>query len=199
MVQEGKFREDLYHRLNVIRITTTPLRDREGDLSDLARLFTFQIGGANFKISGKAIQSLKDYDWPGNIRELRNVIERAVISARRKKSNQIEFEDVILYHPREDALYRMRKLEAGMPASLQDLSPMKYKEFLDSLEREYFKSALELTFGNVLELVNRIGLSRSTVFKKLKDLGISTNEAKKIGLTSKSRNLDTGPKQETLN
>lgn len=173
MVREGKFREDLYHRLNVINIATTPLRNRRGDIEDLSRVFTVQVGGPNFKITDKAIKALRDYDWPGNIRELRNAIERAVIACKRRKSCEIGIDDVAAMTMADDVAQRSRKLEASLPKELLELSSRHYDEFRESLEREYLKTALELLDGNVTELANRLGLARSTAFKKLKDLNVS--------------------------
>jgi DNA-binding NtrC family response regulator len=194
MVREGKFREDLYHRLNVVRISTTPLRHRLSDISDLAIMFTLQIGGANFKISEHAIRALKDYDWPGNIRELRNAIERAVISAKRRKSSEIKFDDITVHSAPETTLQRMRKLEASLPIQLSDLSPNNFRDFLESLEREYLKSAIELTGGSAIEISSRLGLARSTKFKKLKQLQI--NDGRKN--TEESKNREIKNKNEGL-
>lgn len=173
MVKEGKFREDLYHRLNVINISTTPLRDRSGDISDLSKLFTLQIGGSNFKIADKAIKALKEYDWPGNIRELRNALERAVIATRRRKSFEILFEDVNVSRPGETLSQRTRKLEASLPSEISDLTPEHYRDFLELLEREYLRTALELAKGSATELSRRLGIARSTTFKKLIELKIT--------------------------
>lgn len=196
MVKDGKFREDLYHRLNVMRIETTPLRLRASDIPDLAKLFTLQIGGASFKIQDKAVKALTDYEWPGNIRELRNTIERAVISARRRKSFEIQFDDVTIHKPAEDAFYRMKKLEATLPSSSAELSPDAFRDFMESMQREYFETALELCNGNAETLANTLGLGRSTVFKKLRELGVGS----KRGFTIKtkefsivSRNADDLP------
>lgn len=172
MVREGKFREDLYHRLNVIHVPTTPLRERLEDISDLAKLFTLQIGGSNFKITDAAIRALQDYDWPGNIRELRNSIERAIIATRRRKSTEITAVDVAMKRPMETIAQRSRKLEFGLPVQISDLSRDHYDDFLRAAEREYFKSALELSNGNVVAMGQRLGISRSTAFKKLKDLQV---------------------------
>lgn len=171
MVGEGKFREDLFHRLNVVRIATTPLRTRMIDVPDLAKMFTLQIGGSQFKISDPAIRALADYDWPGNIRELRNALERAVISARKRKSNEITFDDITISEPVHQRSYRIRKIEAFLPLEASDLSPKKYRDFLETCEREYLKSALDTVDGRADELASRIGLGRSTVFKKLRALG----------------------------
>jgi DNA-binding NtrC family response regulator len=172
MVKAGKFREDLYHRLNVVRVTTTPLRSRTSDIADLAQLFTLQVGGAPFKITDRAIKVLSEYDWPGNIRELRNAIERAIISARRRKSFKVDFDDVTIHSALVDANYRQKKIEASFPSEISELSPKSFKEFSESLEKEYFETALELMNGNVEALANTLGLGRSTVFKKMRELGI---------------------------
>lgn len=173
MIRDGKFREDLYHRLNVVRITTTPLRNRAADIGDLAKMFTLQVGGPHFKISDRAIRELKNYDWPGNIRELRNSIERAIIAAKRRKSNEIEFEDVAVQNPSDNVLQRMRKIEANLPMEIGELTPSHYREFLRELEREYLKIAMDLTEGSATEVARRLGLARSTAFHKLKDLRVS--------------------------
>jgi DNA-binding NtrC family response regulator len=141
------------------------------DVGDLAKIFTLQIGGANFKISDRAIHALSSYDWPGNIRELRNAVERAVISARKRRVTEISFDDVSISTSIKDAAYRIRKLESALPRKLSDLTPEKYQEFLEDVEREYLNSALEAADGSAAEVANRIGLGRSTVFKKLKTLG----------------------------
>lgn len=180
MIREGKFREDLYHRLNVVAIETTPLRERPSDISDLAKLFTLQIGGPNFKISDRAIKSLKDYDWPGNIRELRNAVERALIATRRRKSLELSVEDVTVNRSAESLGQRTRKLESSLPSDLSDLTPNHYGEFLELLEKEYLKTALELTNGSATELSRRLGLARSTTFKKLKELKLS-DELPRLG------------------
>lgn len=171
MVKQGRFREDLFHRLNVIRLSTTPLRNRMADIPDLAKVFTLQIGGPNFKISDRAIRALHDYDWPGNVRELRNALERAVISARKRKSSELIFEDISFGQSTNDINYRIRKIESSLPVRTSDLTPEKYREFLETMEREYFACGLETVEGGAIDLANRIGIGRSTIFKKLKSLG----------------------------
>jgi len=176
MVAQGKFREDLFHRLNVVRIATTPLRARMSDISDLAKSFTFQIGGSSFKISDPAIKALGDYDWPGNIRELRNALERAVILARKRKSTEIIFDDISISEPVNDTSYRIRKIEASLPLEASDLSPAAYRSFLEVAEKEYLISALDAVNGSAVELATRIGVGRSTIFKKLRILGCGLKE-----------------------
>lgn len=175
MVEKGTFREDLYHRLNVVRIQTTPLRHRMEDISDLAKLFVLQIGGSNFSIDDKAIRALKNYDWPGNIRELRNAIERACISVRKRFSEAISFDDVAISTVKDNA-YRVRRLASGLPEKVTDLTPEKYKEFLESATNEYFSAALQVVNGNISELARRIGIGRSTAFRRTQDLNTSERE-----------------------
>lgn len=178
MVRSGQFREDLYHRLNVIRIATTPLRDRMVDLPHLAKLFTLQIGGANFKISSAAISALSDYEWPGNIRELRNAIDRALISARRRNSTEILFEDINIGNGGDSLIYRLRRIEANLPSNSSDLSPSSYADFLNLAHREYLKSGIEATRGNLVELANRLGVSRATIFRRVSDLGLKVKDGR---------------------
>ena len=90
LVAQGKFREDLYFRLAVFPIKTVPLRERTEDIPDLVQFFLLKLGDSRFSISQEALKYLQRQQWPGNIRELRNVVERAVIQAKRKNSTSIE-------------------------------------------------------------------------------------------------------------
>jgi DNA-binding NtrC family response regulator len=172
MVKEGKFREDLYHRLNVVCIATTPLRYRSSDIVDLARLFTLQIGGPNFKISDTAVRALKDYDWHGNIRELRNAVERAVIACRRRKSTTLNYEDISVRRSADVFGRRTRKFEECLPRDASEISRQHYEDFMKLVEREYFQSALEHLDGDTESLARQLGIARSTAFKKVKDLQV---------------------------
>lgn len=176
MIKSGEFREDLYHRLNVVWIRTTPLRFRMNDVGDLARFFTLQIGGPAFKVSDHAIAALNDYDWPGNIRELRNSIERAIISARKRKSAEIAFEDISYQNPLDNISYRKRKIEGALPTEPKDVSPDGYRKFFEIAEREYLKSALEAIGGSAEDVAEAIGLGRSTVFRRLRKLGVKAKD-----------------------
>ncbi len=171
MVQKGEFREDLFHRLNVIQIQTTPLRKRNEDIADLSKTFALQIGGPSQKIDQRAIKYLAEYDWPGNIRELRNTIERACISTKRKKTNEITVEDISIFAPK-DSSYQLRKIALSLPETLEELNPDNYKEFFDNAAKEYFSTALNLTNGNISELANKIGIGRSTVHRRILELGL---------------------------
>jgi DNA-binding NtrC family response regulator len=173
LVRKGKFREDLYYRLNVFKIETTPLRKRKIDIPDLAKLFTLQIGGSIFSITDVAVRALSQYEWPGNIRELRNTIERAVIYAKRRSSQAISYDDIVI-RTAEDNDSRMKRLDANLPSDISELTPKQFKNFILAVEKEYLKAALELTDGSATRLAEKIGLARSTMFKHLKDCGIYT-------------------------
>lgn len=178
MVKKGTFREDLYHRLNVVRITTTPLRARMDDIPDIAQLFALQIGGPNFKVNDRAVSALNGYDWPGNIRELRNAIERAVIAARKRGATLIGFDDITVQQTLRGPAYELRKIEAALPRKSVDVTPESYREFLEAAERAYLQSALEVVNGNAEELAQQIDMGRSTIFKKLKNLKCATKSAR---------------------
>ena len=121
-------------------------------------------------------------------------MERAVISARKRKSFTIDFEDVSIDSALSDCNYRLKKLEATFPSNFSELSPKSFKEFSESLEKEYFTSALELADGNIEILATAIGIGRSTAFKKMRELGISvertrTTQAKWSESTNKERSV----------
>jgi DNA-binding NtrC family response regulator len=183
MVRKKQFREDLFYRLNVVRIRTTPLRSRMEDVSDLAKHMALQLGGVSISVSNQAVQRLMQHTWPGNIRELRNTIERSILRARHRVSGQtnsgtplsIEPEDIILDFISGPGA-EIRKLESTLPLDVSDLSEEKYRNFMDAAEREYFLAALNTTKGNAVEAGLRVGMARSTVFRKLALLGISRRQ-----------------------
>jgi DNA-binding NtrC family response regulator len=171
MVRKGTFREDLYHRLAVVLIHTTPLRHRLEDIEDMAEMIRFQLDAPGFTISKHAFARLKTHDWPGNGRELRNVIERALLRARRRNSTTIEAEDIVLDVARGPGA-EIRKLESLLPRVAEDLSEAAYCDYLKAAERQYFLAALEATHDNAIDAGARVGFARSTIFNKLAALGI---------------------------
>lgn len=159
----------------MIRIRLEPLRKRKEDLCDLARFFIFQLAGPEASLSTAALEALTVYDWPGNIRQLKNCIERAVLSAKRRGSLIIEPGDIAI-DPEEESLltsFADSNTHTHPPQELQDLTIEHYRKFLFDSERRYLKTALELCRGNVEVAAAKLGLGRSTVFKKIKELGLS--------------------------
>ncbi len=159
----GRFREDLYYRLCVIPLSLPPLRSRLGDVVPLAEHFVqkFAPRGQKVTLTAKAQERLKAHGWPGNIRELRNVIHRALLL--RKGANLDEADlSFDVAPPREDAV-----------ATVEHVPGMTLEVQLGLLERQVVESALK-RYGNNRERVSKeLGVARSTLFKRLKDWGIT--------------------------
>src|SRR6188768_850302 len=155
-VKEGRFREDLYYRINVIPIRMPPLRDRIEDLPELARLFLDRYKGKFRKpvrgISGSALKILASYWWPGNIRELENLIERLVAVSDKE---WITDEDLPLE-------YHFAKLDATSVAS-----ETRFQEACDTFERNFILRALEKSDWNVTATARYLGISLSTLKHKM--------------------------------
>jgi DNA-binding NtrC family response regulator len=155
-VAAGKFREDLYYRLNVVPIQVPPLRERPEDLPLLITEFLAEFCSREGKVltlSEKALARLLDYAWPGNVRQLRNVIERMVVLARGKTL-----------------------LPAALPAELtgpSEAAPAPTRvTSLRELEEQATRQALEQCGGNKSEVARLLGISRKALYKKLKDFAI---------------------------
>ncbi|MDD2581955.1 MAG: sigma-54 dependent transcriptional regulator [Desulfuromonadaceae bacterium] len=152
----GNFREDLYYRLNVFPVKLPPLRDRRDVLQDLAvffvRMHSRNMGKKLSGISAPAMKALRSYGWPGNIRELQNVIERAVILARG--------EVTVAELP-----------EAIRPS--QDGGPREEGGILKDAERDAIAAALKATVGNRRLAAERLGISRRTLQYRLKEYGMT--------------------------
>lgn len=169
LVAEGKFREDLYFRLNVVQITMPPLRNRKTDIPILVDAFVKEFSKENHKqirdVSPDALQLMLDYDWPGNVRELRATIEHGVVMCNgtritpRHLPPSLRGEEIPMPGP--------RLLGNGAPAAPQpeDLD-------LAKMEQRLIRRALELTDDNRTEAAKLLGLSRRTLQRKLLDLKI---------------------------
>lgn len=169
--QAGEFREDLYFRLNVVPIRVPPLRDRTEDIALLARHFidlaAQENGLAPKRLADDALTSLRGYAWPGNIRELRNVIERMVILS----DGDITLDDV----PEE---VRGTPDEPPSDDSLLDLGGqavpegMTLREFREAVERAFIRKRLIENDWNVSRTATSLGVERTHLHKKMKVLGI---------------------------
>jgi len=152
-VREGSFREDLYFRMAVFTIELPPLRDRTGDVPLLANHFLREFATSSGKeiteISPEAMRLIERYPWPGNIRELRNVIERAVVVC---KGGRITPDDLSFPFG-----YRSEE-EAG--------------ETLESMERRHIRRVLNKTGWNISKAAQVLGIDRTTLYSKIKKHGI---------------------------
>jgi transcriptional regulator with GAF, ATPase, and Fis domain len=159
-VKEGRFREDLFHRLNVIPIVLPPLRERKEDIPALADYFMqrFSVEAKkNFvEITPEAQEKLMGYDWPGNVRELANVIERTVVLGQGPK---IQLQDLA---PR---------ISSAEPSTRSSISS--YRETVDAAKRELVLKALAQTQGNRAAAAKALGLHEKYFLKLIKALGIS--------------------------
>ena len=168
MVQQGKFREDLYYRLNVVSISIPPLRERRVDIRLLADFFLEEIGKRSKKtakrLSSEAFQLLSDYDWPGNVRQLQNEMERAWILS--TDSDEIQ-PSVLSPEVRRGSMFN------GSPAtSSMSGEQVQLKDAIQELERKMIKEALERLDGNKSEAARELGMSRSNLIAKVKEYGL---------------------------
>jgi two-component system response regulator HydG len=171
-VNAGRFRRDLYYRLGVIHIELPPLRERGDDVILLAQHFlqTLQRGQPRVdRFSDEALDRFRTYHWPGNIRELRNAVERAIALAR---THQIEVED--LPTSLDTLLPDSSPTELPPPGSLVGSSSR--EEALDEAERVYLTSLLRDHHGNVSHAAQQAGLSRQGMHKLLKKHGIAASD-----------------------
>jgi DNA-binding NtrC family response regulator len=158
MVRQGTFRPDLYYRLNVIRIELPPLRERSEDIAVLVDHFIRKFSdSARRKVTGiqeEALTALKNYSWPGNIRELEHTIERAVLLGR---GSTVGIDDL----PPQLAACGESAVVLGAALAKQLT--------LRDLEREYIGKVLQTTQGNKTEAARILGVDRTTLYRKLED------------------------------
>ncbi|MGA2316632.1 MAG: PEP-CTERM-box response regulator transcription factor [Thermodesulfobacteriota bacterium] len=154
-ISDGRFREDLYYRIEVVSIDLPPLRKREGDILLLANAFLRKYVAENKKkITGFTKQALREievYGWPGNIRELENRIKRAVIMAEGSRITPMDLELTSSH-----AKYEGKSL----------------KEARDAMERDLVKRAISRNKGNLTKAAEELGLSRPTLYEMMEKLGI---------------------------
>jgi two-component system, NtrC family, response regulator PilR len=170
-MRDGLFREDLYYRLAVVPIPVPPLRDHPEDIPTLCELFLRQASRdlkvPKHDLSPEALKYLMNYSFPGNIRELRNLIERACILS---GSKQIEVEKF----PNAEPQRKLGTLDGGAPGKWVDFLPesVQLREFLGEAEKTLIQRALKETGGAQAEAARRLGLSRSDLSYKLSKYGI---------------------------
>jgi transcriptional regulator with GAF, ATPase, and Fis domain len=180
LIAEGTFREDLYYRLNVISVTLPPLRERGDDVLDLAAHFLARAnertGKAVTQIDDAAVSALLAYHWPGNIRELENVIERAVVLAEGHAVTLHELPDEML--PQSRVRPRVMELKPTAPPRLAGPRPGAIESSHPETrqgerlrERAELLQALQRAGGNKAEAARLLGLPRSTLVSRLKKLG----------------------------
>jgi transcriptional regulator with PAS, ATPase and Fis domain len=157
-VDAGTFRRDLFYRLSVVPLRVPPLKERREELSDLAHRILRELGrrsgGADPHLTKDAVRVLEEYDWPGNIRELRNTLERTIIMG---ASGEIDAHDL----PIE---LRERRASGKARVATDTARP------LEELEREQILRALKQTSGNRTKAAELLGISRATMKRRLADM-----------------------------
>jgi two-component system nitrogen regulation response regulator NtrX len=168
-IAAGNFREDLFYRLNVVPVRLPPLRERREDIPALANHFLARFAAERRTptpvLSGEATAALKAQDWPGNVRQLRNIIERTVILAPCERVERIEA-DMLPSEILES------KGSAGLSSQAMTIMGSPLREARESFEREYLRIQIRRFSGNISRTASFIGMERSALHRKLKALGI---------------------------
>ncbi len=165
MVKKGEFRDDLYHRLNIIHIHLPPLRDRREDIPILTEYFLKQLSEEYNKsvqsVAPAALQLMLQYHWPGNIRMLRHVLERAVIFT---ESSILSADEIAL------SLESFDHVDAR-PATIRGLN-----SYLEAMEKQYLRQTLLITQGNKARAAELLAIDRATLWRKLKKYGLANSD-----------------------
>jgi transcriptional regulator with GAF, ATPase, and Fis domain len=202
LVREGRFREDLYHRLNVIAVPLPPLRERKEDvpllLDHFLNIFAKENGRTVGHFTQPALRLLMDYDWPGNIRELENVVERAVVLSSQEQLDMDLLPESV----------RTKELLGGIRLQLSEFAPPLPGEhgsrsgadsaknslfqIMDEIERRVIVDMLERTDWNQTEAAESFQIPLSTLNQKIKRLGIDVRRRGTARSASESSASATG-------
>ncbi|HZZ81411.1 MAG TPA: sigma-54 dependent transcriptional regulator, partial [Gemmataceae bacterium] len=175
LVKDGKFREDLYYRLNVIKIDLPPLRERREDIPLLVTHFIAKYsrpGDSPKQISPEAMEVLLSYSWPGNIRELENAMERACVTTREQTVQVENLPPDLVQTPK-----------AATPFTVDLKKPLNdyLREAIAQIERDYISKALEETRGQVSRCAQLCGLSRRSITAKMAEYDLDKDTFKSSG------------------
>jgi len=162
MVTNGDFREDLYYRINLITVKLPALWERVGDIPILARHFVDNLkiiyGRADLQVDNQALEWLKTLSWPGNIRELKNLVERTVLVSDSNLIRQPDF---------------ARQLERAPKPNTKTSLPQVGEMTLEEIEISMIQKALEFHTGNIKQVAQSLGLSRAALYRRLEKYGIN--------------------------
>ena len=172
-IAAGKFREDLYYRLNVVPIEVPPLRSRREDLQDLADHFlsrSCEISGQPMRsFAPDAIAALQAYEWPGNVRELKNIVERMMILSAGEAGKEVTAAAL------SSAIHGAQGGSSARDWKAEVMS-MSLREARESFEKYYLSCQLQCFDGNISKTAEFIGMERSALHRKLKSLAVSIPE-----------------------
>ncbi len=177
-IADGRFREDLYYRLNVVPVSIPPLRNRTGDIPALARhlltRITQQPGMRRISITEEALQLLSTFQWPGNVRQLHNALFRAAILCDGDSLTPADFPQIAVEASRQSALPKSIGPVANTIAGGVTLFETNgHLRALNEIEADVIRLAIGHYRGRMSEVARRLGIGRSTLYRKLAELGIS--------------------------
>lgn len=182
---QGKFRQDLFYRLNVVPITMPPLRKRRHDIpllvENIMKSLHRQSETPPARFNSQALSALQAYDWPGNIRQLRNTLEWVLIMAGNQNKSEFSYEDL---PPEVKGLPTL--IEAA--ASPQDFIHLTLREAREGFEKDYLQAQIQRFGGNISKTAQFVGMERSALHRKMKSLGIFSDE-KSEGESEPVKNL----------
>lgn len=178
--EAGTFRKDLYHRLSVVCMKTPSLGSRREDIPALADYFLKHLSGGSAdrvpRLTGEAMAALQAYNWPGNVRQLRNAIEHTLIMAGRGDDRVISIE-----HLPEEIVGAGPALPAG--PEMEQIIALPLREARERFEREYLLAQIGRFGGNISRTAGFVGMERSALHRKLKALGINTKDKEKSSVS----------------
>jgi two-component system nitrogen regulation response regulator NtrX len=176
--EKGLFRKDLYHRLSVVGLTTPSLGSRREDIPDLAEHFLKQLSGGVRErmptLTPEAMAALQAYNWPGNVRQLRNALERTMIMVGRGEAKEIAVE-----HLPDEIIGAGPTLPAG--PQMEQIIALPLRDARERFEREYLLAQIARFGGNISKTAGFVGMERSALHRKLKALGIGAKDPKEKG------------------
>jgi two-component system, NtrC family, nitrogen regulation response regulator GlnG len=184
LVQQRRFREDLFYRLDVARFAVPPLRERREDVPALTDFFLgrfrTELGVGDKALSREALRLLTAYHWPGNVRELENMLKRAVVLSSNPTLLPEDFPELLAtrpHGPRIDDLSLEELLEVKLRRFLEQMEGLSlsgiYAQVIEVVERPLLKLILERTGGNQVRAAEILGINRNTLRKKLSTLGVA--------------------------
>ena len=176
LVKEGKFREDLYYRINVVNVELPPLRGREGDIPRLAehflQLYCRETGKVITGFSDEVIAGFRRYQWPGNVRELENAVERGVVLSRKPMLDVDVLPETIRYQQPDGSpgfIERRRNAGGWVPANW---TPQPLRQALEEPEKRIILAALAANEWNRQKTAEVLDINRTTLYKKIKQYGL---------------------------
>ena len=194
MVKQGKFREDLYYRLNVYPIMVPPLRDRRDDIPALTNHFITKLAAEEGRkihgITSQALQMLQAYAWPGNVRQIENTIFRALVLCETEVLDVVDFPQIAALvdgyeakvppappgiAPRQMLAHVAGQVSDGNAIGVSIVTAGGHIRTLEEVEADMIKLAMHRYRGQMSEVARKLGIGRSTLYRKMRDLGLEEN------------------------